>query len=395
MHTYQINLYFLVVMVMKDRISSLQCKGYKETELKMPFLVKEGREVAIVGQKTSIELETTSSLLLDQISCQLTDPSSQPVECSITSTKSGGITVNYTPTQSGAHQLKIVVGDTDIPGSPFELAVHVLPSLEMRGLPIKTITGVDSPWGVAVSKNGEVVVSEYDGDHIAVFNTEGIQIRKFGSRGSCRGKLNGPRGIAITADNNILVADGLNHRIQMFTIEGEFVKSVGEKGDGLLQFNFPAGVAVHHSGLVFVADSHNNRIQVLKPDLSLSHMFGGGLGRLKSPMGVACDDSSVHVVHGNHHVQSFSTGGQYISSFGSKGTQLGQLYCPNGICMDTNTVYVTDHNNRVSIFNNKGKFLKCLGNEKGELGCPRGIAINNTTRNIYVCDRMNNRIVVY
>ena len=117
---------------------------------------------------TSIELNissiaTTSSLLsqllVDQLSCQLTDPDSQHVECSITSTQSGMATVSYTPTLRGAHQLKITVGDTDIPGSPF--TVRVLPSLEMRGVPINTITGVRYPSGVAVSESGEVVVSEW------------------------------------------------------------------------------------------------------------------------------------------------------------------------------------------------------------------------------------------
>ena len=126
--------------------------GDLETTLRsiLPFLVQvqEDREVTTAGQKTSIQLSVssqyTSSLPfpLDQLSCQLTDPNSQHVECSITSTQPGRITVSYTPTLCGAHQLKISVEDTEIPGSPF--TVHVLPSLEKRGMPINTITGVNS-----------------------------------------------------------------------------------------------------------------------------------------------------------------------------------------------------------------------------------------------------------
>ena len=110
----------------------------------------EGRGSATAGQMTSIELSVPSQatlslpFLLDKLSYQLTDPNSQHVECF---TQPGMVTVNYTPTLRGAHHLKITVGDTDIPGSPF--TVHVLPSFEV---PINTITGFNRPWGVAVSE---------------------------------------------------------------------------------------------------------------------------------------------------------------------------------------------------------------------------------------------------
>ena len=100
----------------------------------------------------------------------------------------------------------------------------------------------------------------------------------------------------------------------------------------------------------------------------------------------------------NHCVQSFSADGQFLSSFGSKGSQPGQLYHPRGICIDsTDTVYVTDHNHRVSAFSRHGQFLKCFGKQgsgEGELYCPVGTAVD-TTGNLYVCDRINNRVVVY
>ena len=254
-------------------------------------------------------------------------------------------TVSYTPTLRGVHQLKITVGDTDIPGSPF--TVRVLPSLKMRGVPINIITGVRYNWDVAVSESGEVMVCEQHS--ISVFSREGKKLRTFGSKGSSKGQFNSPNGVAITTDNYILVADGGYHRIQMFYMEGEFVRSVGERGHDPLQFNHPVGIAVHPSGrLVFIADEYNHRIQVLHPDLSFSHMFGSrgsGPGQFKYPDDVACDSSGIVYVteYHNHRVQLFSADGQYISSFGSEGSQPGQLYRPRGICIDsTDTVYVTD-----------------------------------------------------
>ena len=207
-------------------------------------------------------------------------------------------------------------------------------------------------------------------------------------------------GVAITSDNNyILIADRDNHRIQTFTMEGEFARSVGEKGTRPLQFDHPAGIAVHPSGLVFISDEYNHRIQVLHPDLSFSHMFGSkgsGPGQFNQSDDVACDSSGIVYVtdYNNHRVQLFFADGQYISSFGSEGSQPGQLYCPCGICIDsTDTVYVTDRNHHVSAFTTSGQFLKCFG--LGELNITSGIAVDNTTGNIYVCDTHNNRVVVY
>ena len=402
-HTDQLILCVPVLLEKKKRVTEM------ETTLGHLIHVNgEGRERVTAGQMTSIELSVPSQatlsfpFLLDKLSCQLTDPNSQHVEYSITSTQPGMVTVSYTPTLCGAHQLKITVGDTNIPGSPF--TVHVLPSIEMIVVPINTITQVHTPWGVAVSESGEVVVGENVHDCISIFDREGKKIRTFGSYGSNNGKFNSPCGVSITSDNHILVVDKKNHRIQMFSMEGEFEKSVGEFGTKPLQFHYPAGIAVHPSGLVFVADEFNYRIQVLHPDLSFSHMFGSygsGPGEFDHTKDVTYDSSGIVYVtdYFNHRVQSFSVDGQFISSFGSEGSQSGQLYHPSGICIEsTDTVYVTDENNRVSAFSRDGKFLKCFGKRGtglGELEDPIGMAVDNTTGNLYVCDSTNHRVVVY
>ena len=60
-------------------------------------------------------------------------------------------------------------------------------------------------------------------------------------------------------------------------------------------------------------------------------------------------------------VLSLSADGQFISSFGSKGSQHGQLNYPLGICIDsTNTVYVTDDNHRVSVYTRIGQLINCF-----------------------------------
>ena len=382
------------------------------------FLVQvtgEGKEVAVLGQETTIQLSISSQDTLslpfpiDQLSCQLMNPKSQRVPCHITHTQPGVCTLTFTPVLLGPHQLKITIRDTDIPGSPFTIRV-LSSSAMMRMVPENrcvlqgTIHGINGPYGVAVCNSGDLVVSEQYDHRISVYSRDGKLIRSFGSKGPNKGQFQYPRGVALTSDNNFLIADDYNHRIQMFTMEGRFAKSVGQKGKRQLQFNQPSGIAVHHSGRVFVADTLNHRIQVLNPDLSFSNMFGSNgsaPGQFKYPRGVAINSSGVVYVtdYDNHRVQIFSADLQFISSFGSEESQHGHLHHPRGICVDsTNTVYVTDENHRVSVYTSSGQFIKCFGTQgsgEGEFGSPRGVAVDDTTGALYVCDSVNNQVVVY
>ena len=384
-----------------------------------PSLVKltgEGKEVACLGQETTIQLSISSQKTLslpfsiEQLSCQLMNSKSQHVPCHITHTQPRVCTIAFTPALLGPHQLKISIRDTEIPGSPF--TIRVLSSAMMkidpenRGVVQDTIRRVNLPYGVAVSNSGEVVVSQGFHSCISVYSRKGEKIRSFGSEGSSTGQFYGPHGVAITSDNHILVADSYNHRIQMFSMEGRFVKSVGQWGRKQLQFAFPSNIAVHPSGRVFVAETDNDRIQILNPDLSYSHIFGSkgsALGQFSYPHGVAVDSCGVVYVTDkvNHRVQLFSADGQFISSFGGKGFQHGhgQLIHPLGISVDsTNTVYITDRNHRVSMYTSSGQFIKCFGTQgsgEGELDGPEGVAVDNTTGALYVCDSYNHRVVVY
>ena len=253
------------------------------------------KNVASVDKEASFQIslssKDTSSIPFptEQLCCQLTDPHHQHIRCNITSSQPGVCTVKYTPTLPGPHQLRITIRDIDIPGSPFTL--RVLPSPEMRGAVHNTISGLKRPWGVAVSNNGDVVVSEFSGHCINVYSREWTM-----SFGSYTRQFQYPRSVAITSDNRILIADSQNYRIQMFTMAGKFVKSVGRKGQEPLQFNQPSGIAVYPSGRVFVADTGNHRIQVLNPDLSYSHMFGSrgsAPGKFSYPRAVAIDNSGL------------------------------------------------------------------------------------------------------
>ena len=323
------------------------------------------------------------------------------MKCDITRTRQAGkYNITFTPSTRGKHQLIVQVGGVDIPDSPFTLPV--IPTLEMKGKPVNDITGLNNPWGIVVCDNGDIVVAENGAHCITIFNKKEKKVRSFGTKGTKEGQFTCPRGVAIANDGHILVTD--NHRLQKLTTDGVCVKSVGssENGSGRLQFNFPEGITVHPTTRqIFVADRCNNRIHVFNDDLTFSHIITPSDGRLfEGPNDVALDNEGYLYVaeYINHCITKLTTKGQYIKTFGYKGSAPGQLSWPTSLIINNNLVYVTDNNNyRVSIFDTNGTFIHCFGKEgrkSGEFISPWGIT-TDTLGNLFVSDTFNHRIVVY
>ncbi len=83
---------------------------------------------------------------------------------------------------------------------------------------------------VEVSDNGVVFVADSDSNTITKFTDQGELLSTIGSGGSGDGQLNTPMGMAIDDDGNIVVADSGNNRIQIFepqVIQGNYSISIG------------------------------------------------------------------------------------------------------------------------------------------------------------------------
>ena len=140
----------------------------------------------------------------------------------------------------------------------------------------ETVTQLSHPRGLTISREGHLIVTEWDHSCITTINTtSGAVIDRFGQYGSGKVEFHYPNGISMAQNGHIIIADFDNHRLQVLTVEGAFVAAVGSKGSQPLQFDRPCDVAVHHNdGKIFVTERKNNRVQVLNPDLSYSHWFG-------------------------------------------------------------------------------------------------------------------------
>ena len=377
-------------------------------------------EKSLKDRKFSFSLSMEAPLVsvpVSSLRCSLVPvgKGDEPIHTTVTTTSTPGVyRIHCNPSTSGTHTVKVQVYDVELEDT--SLFIPFNPYLD-NNIPVRTINELNWPWGVAVSDDGHIIVTEHLGYCVTILDNEGKKVKSFGGEGGSGNVLfSVPRGVAITPDNFILVSD--NHRIQKISMDGDRVASVGGEGSGRRQFNRPDGIAISPiTGQVYIADSGNHRIQVLNPGLTyriqflnpgltFSHSFGkkgSANGQFNEPCDVTIDSQGLVYVadNGNHRIQKFTPGGNFVAQFGSKGSGPGQLNWPCGIIIDTagtGLVYVSDSgNHRVSVFTSDGVFVSSfgrLGSNSDQFNIPKGLIFDKKGF-LYVCDYRNDRLVIY
>ncbi|XP_055625650.1 protein wech [Toxorhynchites rutilus septentrionalis] len=221
---------------------------------------------------------------------------------------------------------------------------------------------VSRPWGIAVDKDGHIIVADRRNNRVQVFYPNGAYKLKFGSKGTANGQFDLPAGICTDAQNRIIVVDKDNHRVQVFSPNGMFLLKFGTYGKDCGQFQYPWDVAVNIRGEMLVTDSRNHRIQL------------------------------------------FSSEGQFISRFSFDGVHhnryLKGLTTPRGICFTPQgDIIVTDfENHRLLLVDaSMTKIIAHKGHEGSavhEFSRPSGVCCDDDGR-VIVADSKNQRVMVY
>ena len=236
-----------------------------------------------------------------------------------------------------------------------QLTFHIM---DFQGKSYKLVSNekakMQAPVGIAVTKDGKVLVADSLSARILVFNT----------RGDFTGNFAGgfvfqrPTALSVSpVDGTVWVVDTLAHRIIKFNPSGEKLLVVGKRGLQRGEFNYPSGVTVARDGRVFVCDTLNARIQIFSPEgkfLSAFGKQGDSTGDFSHPKSVALDsDGNIYVVDGLFDaVQIFDEKGRLLLVFGLRGTREGEFYVPSSIAIDEqDNIYVADsYNKRVQQF---------------------------------------------
>ena len=135
--------------------------------------------------------------------------------------------------------------------------MNELLKIDQNGLVIDrnggNFNGFDRPMDLIRMPNGNLLVTEFAGDRISMFDSKGKFIKSFGEKGRKVGQMVGPEYMAQDSDGNIFVTDFGNSRVDVFDHDGNPLFFFGGKTDGFSGLKGPTGIAVYEN-IVFVTD---------------------------------------------------------------------------------------------------------------------------------------------
>jgi RHS repeat-associated protein len=309
-----------------------------------------------------------------------------------------------------------------------------------------TLAQLSYPYGVAVTGDGSVLISDQYNHRIRRVAPDGVISTLAGTVSGFTGdggaassaRMNYPLGLALDSAGQVLVADSSNQRIRRINTTGRITTIAGTNasgfvgiGDGLLasqaKIQDPQDVAYGADGSLYFADQGNHRVRRIKPDGTITTVAGNGVGGYQgdgdlaiyaslynpSDVSVASDGTLYIADQYNHRVRKVAPNG-VISTLAGTGENgfsgdgalalAAKLSYPDGVQLlsDGSVLIVDTSNDRVRSVGTDGIIATVAGSTGGfagdggnataaRLSNPRGITVDAAGR-IYVADYSNQRI---
>ena len=156
--------------------------------------------------------------------------------------------------------------------------------------------------------------------------------------------------------------------------------SVCEKGKRMEQLNNPHGVSVDNKTLnIYIADCSNNFVEVFDSTGKCLYKFGDneGEGKMYYPRGVAICGNRILIIQGSHCILNYQLNGKFISRIGRVGNGELEFNAPLGLTIDESNrdIYICDYNNnRIQILSSEFSFKSQFG--KDALKYPRDVKLS-------------------
>jgi len=231
---------------------------------------------------------------------------------------------------------------------------------------LQTISTLKNVFGIAIAKNGDLLVSQ--GASVAVINkTTGALLSQFGT-------FTGSNGIAVDSIGNIYVTDSLSSCIQVFNsayapvstgvaAPGKPANSFGSVGRAIGQFVRPTGISYEKlSNQLAIVDTLAGQVQFYSTTgiyQSSIGSFGSGPLKFTAPQAIAFeytkDDKTLSRIYIADSFQSTvqvidAASRAFLSYIGSYGVAGGELVNPGDLLYDR----FDQLNNRLFVANGTG-----------------------------------------
>jgi len=161
------------------------------------------------------------------------------------------------------------------------------------------LRGLDRPYGIAISKENQIFVSESNADRISIFDKKGNLLKTFGMKGLGEDKLLGPQNIVFDETNALYIVDYGNRRIVKYNSDGTYILNFGKKNesfDGLLN---PTGICTLNN-YVFVSDSYAKCIFIF--DSNGNYIKTIAKGSLIKPEGLSISKDNKIIVSDTNRI---------------------------------------------------------------------------------------------
>lgn len=149
----------------------------------------------------------------------------------------------------------------------------------------------DEPGGIQVDAGGRLVVVEAGGHRVRRIGPDGtVETLAGGQRGwqdgiRAEARFDAPAGVAVRRDGSLVVADTANNRIRQVSLDGHVSTLAGDSAPGSAdgvrteaRFRSPFAVALTALDEVLVADTGNHRIRLIGRDGRVSTLAGTEAG---------------------------------------------------------------------------------------------------------------------
>ena len=255
-------------------------------------------------------------------------------------------------------------------------------------------------FGIAVDQSGDVYVADVNNHRVQKFDGSGQFLREWGEYGSNPGQFKKPKDVAINSDGYVFVTEGGNSRVQKFSPDGQYVDEISLVGL-LVNADF---ISIDHEDNIYVASrSTTPHVKKFNPDGSINENWvvdpniGGH--------GITTDSKGFVYVSDYRKITKLTPDGAFVLDWGETGSGDGQLKMPYttadglGLAVDSeDNIYIADtYNHRFQKFDTQGNFLSkwgTHGSEPGQVSFPADIAVGPNGR-IYVSDQMNHRVQAF
>ena len=341
-------------------------------------------ETCSVGESAQVSVKVPQSVDTNvQIQLKsLADPSCAML-ASVAPTNADTHTITFTPRVRGRHDLTVTVNGKEIAGSPFRVFAKIHPT--QLGKPLRTILGLENPWGIAINSKQQLVVAESVGRMVIIMERDGKSVQTI----ECD-KFKHPRGVATGPDGAIYVTDVTAQCLFKFNKEGKLLKTVQSN------LKKPHSVKIIRNQL-YVAD-YSNQVQIFDTDCT----FVGSIQTKECPRpyDIAEGEDGLYVVGFGARMAVYrcAPNGEFIRRLNnSPSVDLGDIY---SICFDCSGHLIVGNCYGISgvyAFQPSGEHvasLSVISRAVNGIKHPIGTAVDEDGF-VYVCDYMMGTVTVF